>query len=116
MLWASPSNLVGAAAGRRVHSRVAYALPRCKKGCQLILLCHKCATYQLYLPREWAEDTERRENAGIPDEVRFTTKTEIALQQLESLLAAGAPKYCVLADAGYGVDKGSDQDKADFLS
>ena len=60
--------------------------------------------YRLYLPREWADDAVRRDKAGVPAEVRFATKTEIALQQLEALLAEGAPKYCVLADAGYGVD------------
>ena len=60
--------------------------------------------YRLYLPKEWAQDRERCRKAGVPAEVRFATKTEIALQQLEILLAEGAPKYCVLADAGYGVD------------
>ena len=42
--------------------------------------------------------------AGVPEEVRFATKTQIALQQLRKLLAEGAPRHCVLADAGYGVD------------
>jgi len=61
--------------------------------------------YRLYLPKEWAQDRERCRKAGVPAEVRFGTKTEIALQQLETLLAEGAPKYCVLADAGYGVNQ-----------
>jgi SRSO17 transposase len=70
--------------------------------------------WQLYLPREWAADTERRGKAGIPAEVKFATKTEIALQQMESLLAAGAPRYCVLADAGYGVDNAFRQRLSDL--
>ena len=61
--------------------------------------------YQLYLPKEWAQETARRHQAGVPREVKFATKTEIALQQLETLLAKGAPKCCVLADAGYGVEQ-----------
>lgn len=61
--------------------------------------------YRLYLPKDWAQDSARRQKAGVPSEVRFATKTEIALQQLETLMAEGAPKYCVLADAGYGVDQ-----------
>jgi SRSO17 transposase len=61
--------------------------------------------YRLYLPKEWAQDPERRRKTGIPADIGFTTKNEIALQQLETLLAEGAPKYCVLADAGYGVDQ-----------
>jgi SRSO17 transposase len=62
-------------------------------------------TYRLYLPEAWAQDSARRRKAGVPAEVRFATKAEIALQQLERLLAEGAPRYCVLADAGYGSDQ-----------
>jgi SRSO17 transposase len=61
--------------------------------------------YQLYLPKDWAQDPQRRRKAGVPAEVNFATKNEIALRQLEALLAQGAPRYCVLADAGYGVDQ-----------
>ena len=60
--------------------------------------------YRLYLPNWWAQDSGRRRRAGVPAEVRFATKTEIALAQLEVLLADGAPQHCVLADAGCGVD------------
>jgi SRSO17 transposase len=60
--------------------------------------------YRLYLPREWAADRQRRKKAYVPRSVRFATKPQIALGQLESLLAAGAPRHCVLADAGYGVE------------
>jgi SRSO17 transposase len=60
--------------------------------------------WQLYLPEDWAHDEQRRRAAGVPEEVRFATKTQIALEQLRKLLAQGAPRHCVLADAGYGVD------------
>jgi SRSO17 transposase len=60
--------------------------------------------YRLYLPKPWADDAARRRKAGVPEAVKFATKTEIALTQLQQLLAEGAPKHCVLADAGYGVD------------
>jgi len=62
--------------------------------------------YRLYLPRDWASDRARRRKAGVPPEVRFATKGQIALAQLEALLAAGAPRHCVLADAAYGVEAG----------
>lgn len=62
------------------------------------------AAYRLYLPKDWANDRKRRATAGVPAGIKFATKTEIALEQLEQLLAEGMPKYCVLADAGYGVD------------
>ncbi len=60
--------------------------------------------WQLYLPEDWSKDLVRRQEAGVPDEVHFATKTQIALAQLRTLLAEGAPRHCVLADAGYGVD------------
>ena len=70
--------------------------------------------YRLYLPKPWAEDAQRRKKAGVPTEVKFATKTQIALEQLEQLLAEGAPKYCVLADAAYGVDQAFRQRLADL--
>lgn len=61
-------------------------------------------TWQLYLPQDWADDAQRRKKAGVPDDVAFATKTQLAVQHLESLLTECAPPSCVLADAGYGVD------------
>jgi SRSO17 transposase len=60
--------------------------------------------WQLYLPHIWAEDDARRAKAGIPEDIEFATKPQIALQQLQGLLSEGAPRHCVLADAGYGID------------
>ena len=59
---------------------------------------------QLYLPQEWADDPQRRKKAGVPQGLEFATKPAIALAQIEHLMAQGAPRHCVLADAGYGVD------------
>ena len=70
--------------------------------------------WQLYLPEDWAADPVRRTTAGVPEEVRFATKTQIALQQLRALLAQGAPHHCVLADAGYGVDNAFRQALSDM--
>jgi SRSO17 transposase len=60
--------------------------------------------WQLYLPQDWAGDMARREKAGVPQDVVFATKPAMALAQIERLLAQGAPRHSVLADAGYGVD------------
>jgi SRSO17 transposase len=70
--------------------------------------------WQLYLPEDWANDLVRRRAAGVPDEIHFATKTQIALAQLRTLLADGAPHHCVLADAGYGVDTGFRQALSDM--
>ena len=60
--------------------------------------------YRLYLPKEWAEDDERREKTEVPDEVKFQTKPEIALEQIRSALAGNVARGVVLADAAYGVN------------
>lgn len=60
--------------------------------------------WQLYLPHEWAEDDARRQKAGVPPQIGFATKTVIALKQLQGLIEQGAPRHCVLADAGYGIE------------
>jgi len=64
------------------------------------------AAYRLYLPDVWAEDRRRRKEAGIPEEVRFKTKWEIALDQIARLRGEGLPLAPVVADAGFGVVTG----------
>jgi SRSO17 transposase len=60
--------------------------------------------YRLYLPKEWAEDSERRERAEVPEEVEFQTKPEIALGQIRTAVTANMDRGVVLADAAYGIN------------
>ena len=60
--------------------------------------------YRMYLPKAWADDIERREKAGVPSDISFKTKPEIALDQLKWACDAGLPRGVVLMDAGYGVN------------
>jgi SRSO17 transposase len=63
--------------------------------------------YRLYLPREWAADRARRRKAGVPAEIGFATKPDLALEQIaRAVEQADAPARAVLADAGYGNDSG----------
>ena len=62
--------------------------------------------YRLYLPKEWAEDTEKRAQAEIPDSIEFQTKPEIAIELIKKALEEDIPHAIVLADAGYGNDTG----------
>ena len=59
--------------------------------------------YRLYLPQAWACDQARRKKAGIPPDIVFKTKPEIALEQIRTACAAGLPRGVVLMDAGYGI-------------
>jgi hypothetical protein len=58
--------------------------------------------YRLYLPETWANDAKRRSKAGVPEDVKFETKPQIALSQIQAALKAGVARGVVLADAGYG--------------
>ena len=60
--------------------------------------------YRLYLPKEWAEDTARRKKAGVPLDISFKTKPEIALEQIQWACKAGLPRGVALMDAAYGTD------------
>jgi SRSO17 transposase len=59
---------------------------------------------RLYLPEAWAQDESKRAKAGVPEEITFATKPEIARDLIAAALDAGAPCAWVLADALYGTD------------
>jgi SRSO17 transposase len=60
--------------------------------------------YRLYLPKEWAEDRVRRDRAGVPEEIRFKTKQQIALELIQRAHASGVPLGVLLMDLDYGRD------------
>ncbi len=59
---------------------------------------------RLFLPDSWTGDRMRLKRAGVPVECRTArTKPEIALAEIDRVMAAGVRFGCVLADAGYGL-------------
>ncbi|HME85953.1 MAG TPA: IS701 family transposase [Roseiarcus sp.] len=59
---------------------------------------------RLFLPESWTSDKARLERAGVPAEYRSArAKSEIALAELDRLIAADVRFATVLADAGYGM-------------
>src|SRR6202521_2874568 len=77
----------------------------CQVAVSLSLANHHASlpvAYRLYLPQEWASDRERRRKAGVPEEIAFKTKPQIALEQLRFACEAGLPRGVALLDAGYG--------------
>jgi SRSO17 transposase len=49
---------------------------------------HALVDFRLYLPKEWAGDRKRRKKAGVPKDIRFATRHELALQMLDERGAA----------------------------
>ena len=60
--------------------------------------------YRLYLPKSWVEDPERCAHVGVPGEIEFQTKQQIALAQLAGACERGIPRGIVTADSAYGSD------------
>src|SRR3954467_4729026 len=60
--------------------------------------------YRLYLPKEWAEDRARRDRAGVPEDIRFKTKQQIALELIQRAHASGLALGVLLMDLDYGRD------------
>ena len=65
---------------------------------------HALIDRQLYLPKAWANDPDRRARAQVPEEVAFATKPAMACEMIARLLDEGTPCAFVLADAVYGSD------------
>ncbi len=85
-------------AGRRENSQIGVFL----------LYASRCGAAfldrALYLPEEWTGDRVRCREAGIPDEVPFATKGELARQMLQRAFEAGVPAEWVVGDTVYGYD------------
>ena len=60
--------------------------------------------YRLYLPEAWTKDRARRKKAGVPRQIKFNTKPQIALEQIRWACESGLPRGVALMDAAYGRD------------
>jgi SRSO17 transposase len=93
---------------QRQYSGTAGRIENCQIGVFLAYASPKGRTFldrELYLPREWVEDPERRTGAGVPEAVQFATKPQLARRMLERALEAGVPAAWVTGDAVYGGDR-----------
>ena len=84
--------------GKQENCRVAVSLSVTTQQASLPI------AWRLYLPELWAQDSKRRKQTGVPEELRFQTKPAIALEQIRAAVDRGIPTAPVLADAGYGTD------------
>jgi len=93
---------------KRQYSGTAGRIENCQIGVFLTYAApegHVLLDRELYLPREWADDAERRREAGVPEAVRFATKPQLARRMLERALVAGMPAAWVTGDSVYGGDR-----------
>jgi SRSO17 transposase len=63
---------------------------------------HTLADRRVYLPVSWTDDRDRCRAAGVPDEVGFATRSELAADMIDAAVAAGVPARWVAADEAYG--------------
>ena len=93
---------------QRQYSGTAGRVENCQTGVFLAYASTKGRTLldrELYLPQVWAEDGERRREAGVPEEVSFQTKPRLAQEMLERALESGVPFSWVTGDVIYGSDR-----------
>ncbi len=83
------------------------------ENCQLGVFCayaspkgRALVDRELYLPKSWTDDRDRCRRAGVPDDVQFASKNELAKAMLGRALDAGMPASWVTADEAYGKDGG----------
>lgn len=77
--------------------------------CQVAVFANYCSTQghtfvdrRLFLPEDWADDPERRTEAGVPGDVIFRTKPALALEMIADAVAAGVPFRWAGGDCVYG--------------
>jgi SRSO17 transposase len=89
----------------RQYTGSAGKITNCQIGVSLTIATpqdHVAVDFELYLPECWANDSERRVEGRIPDDVCFKTKPQLALDMLRRAVKTNLPRGTVLADEGYG--------------
>jgi SRSO17 transposase len=92
----------------RQYSGTAGRIENCQIGVFLAYASAKGRTFldrELYLPKDWAEDRRRRQEAGVPEQVAFATKPQLAKRLLAGALDARVPAAWVTGDEVYGGDR-----------
>jgi SRSO17 transposase len=93
---------------KRQYSGTAGGVENCQIGVFLAYASsqgHLLLDRELYLPQEWAADSARPQEAGVPETVGFATKPALARRMLERARAAGVPAAWVTGDSIYGGDR-----------
>jgi SRSO17 transposase len=92
---------------QRQYSGTAGRIENCQIGVLLAYATREGRTFldrELYLPQSWADDQDRRAEAGVPPEVKFATKPALGRRMIERAQQAGVPFQWVTGDEVYGND------------
>jgi SRSO17 transposase len=98
---------------KRQYCGTAGRIENCQMGVFLAYASPKGRAFldrELYLPQEWAQDRGRRREAGVPEEVEFATKPQLAQRMLARTRQAGVIVPWVTGDEVYGSDAGLRQE------
>ena len=93
---------------KRQYSGTAGKVENCQIGVFLAYGSRHGAAFldrELYLPQDWAAAAERRREAGVPQDVVFHTKAQLAQRMIARAVAAGVPFGWVAGDTVYGNDR-----------
>ncbi|WP_189083208.1 IS701 family transposase [Mangrovihabitans endophyticus] len=92
---------------QRQYSGTAGKIENCQLAVHLVYATehvHAMLDASLYLPKSWCDDPGRRAEAGVPEQVRFATKPQMASRMIEAAVTAGLPCRWVAGDEAYGGD------------
>ena len=90
------------------YSGTAGRIENCQVGVFLAYASAKGRTLldrEVYLPQVWSDDWERRREAGVPEDVCFRTKPQLAQLMLRRALESGVPFAWFTGDEVYGSDR-----------
>ena len=93
---------------QRQYSGTAGRIENCQVGVFLAYASAKGRTLldrEVYLPQVWSDDWERRREAGVPEDVCFRTKPQLAQLMLRRALESGVPFAWFTGDEVYGSDR-----------
>jgi SRSO17 transposase len=92
---------------QRQYSGTAGKIENCQLAVHLVYAtdtAHAMLDAALYLPKSWCDDPARRAEAGVPEQVRFATKPQLAARMIDAAATAGLPCRWVAGDEAYGGD------------
>ncbi|GAB4006778.1 hypothetical protein GCM10029992_58650 [Glycomyces albus] len=92
---------------QRQYSGTAGRIENCQLAVYLALATaagHAAVDVRLYMPKSWTDDFGRCAAAGVPEQVSFATKPELAGDMIEAALDAGIGADFAVGDEAYGID------------